>query len=231
MTQAVAWPHLRRGLLAILRGVRASEAVSIVAAIVEEGFEAVEIPLNSPDPFHSIRLVAGAFADRCLIGAGTVMTPAEADVLAECGGRLMVCPNVDATVIAQARALNLDSMPGVFTASEALLALRAGASALKFFPASVLGPAGLAAIRAILPPGTVVCAVGGVTEAAFASYAAIGVSTFGLATSLYRPGDAAQAVRRRARAIVASYDREFPQTVNRRATGQTMVEPGLPKDS
>ena len=209
MTQAIAWPNLGRGLIAILRGVRPPEVVSIVDAIVEEGFEAVEIPLNSPDPFNSIRLVANEFADRCLIGAGTVLTPRDVDALAHSGGRLMVSPNVDSNVIARANALKLVSMPGVFTASEALLALSAGASALKFFPASVLGPAGIAAIRAILPPGVVIGAVGGVTEAAFANYAANRVSTFGLATSLYRPGDAAEDVRGRARAIVAAYDREF----------------------
>jgi 2-dehydro-3-deoxyphosphogalactonate aldolase len=211
MMQATVWPSLRRGLIAILRGVRPSEVVSVVAAIVDEGFDAVEIPLNSPDPFDSIRLAADAFADRCLIGAGTVLTSRDVDALAESGGRLMVCPNVHVNVITRANALRLVSMPGVFTASEALLALGAGASALKFFPASVLGPPGLAAIRAILPPGAVVGAVGGVTEAAFASYAAIGVSIFGLATCLYRPGDTPETVRDRARAIVTAYDREFPR--------------------
>jgi 2-dehydro-3-deoxyphosphogalactonate aldolase len=211
MTQAIVWPNLRRGLIAILRGVLPSEVVSVVAALVEEGFEAVEIPLNSPQPFHSIRLVANAFADRCLIGAGTVLTPQDVDALAESGGRLMVSPNVDQNVIARANALNLVSMPGVFTASEALLALASGASALKFFPAFVLGPAGITAILAVLPRDVIIAAVGGVTEAAFASYAAIGVSTFGLATRLYRPGDDAETVRRRALAIVAAYDREFPQ--------------------
>src|SRR5271157_2209572 len=94
MTQAIAWPNLRRGLIAILRGVRSSEVVSVAAAIVEEGFEAVEIPLNSPDPFESIRLVANAFADRHLIGAGTVLTPQDVDMVAESGGRLVVCPTM-----------------------------------------------------------------------------------------------------------------------------------------
>jgi 2-dehydro-3-deoxyphosphogalactonate aldolase len=203
------WPVLRRGLVAILRGIRPHEAVDAIEVLVAEGFEAAEIPLNSPDPFESISRATGAFGERCLIGAGTVLTPDDVDRLAECGGRLIVSPNFDSQVIAQAEALGLVSMPGVFTASEALLALRAGASALKFFPASVLGPSGIAAIRAILPPETIIGAVGGVSETSFAAYAKAGVKVFGLGTSLYRPGDKADDVRAKARTAIAAYDAAF----------------------
>lgn len=203
------WPALRRGLVAILRGIRPHEALGAIEALVAEGFEAAEIPLNSPDPFESISRAARAFGERCLIGAGTVLTPEDVDRLAECGGRLIVSPNFDSQVIAQAGALGLVSMPGVFTASEALLALRAGASALKFFPACVLGPSGIAAIRAILPPETIIGAVGGVSETSFAAYAKVGVKVFGLGSSLYKPGDTADDVRAKARAAVAAYDAAF----------------------
>jgi 2-dehydro-3-deoxyphosphogalactonate aldolase len=204
------WPTLRRGLVAILRGIRPHDALGAIEALIAEGFEAAEIPLNSPDPFESIRRAVDAFGARCLIGAGTVLTPDEVDRLAECGGRLIVSPNIDPQVVARAAALGLVSMPGVFTASEALLALRAGASALKFFPASALGPAGVAAIRTILPLETVVGAVGGVAETSFAAYAKVGVRVFGLGSSLYKPGDGADAVRLKARAAVAAYDAAFP---------------------
>ena len=184
------------------------EVLDAIEALVAEGFEAAEIPLNSPDPFVSISRAAGAFGARCLM-VGTVLTPNDVDRLAECGGRLMVSPNFDPQVIAQAELRGLVSMPGVFTASEALLALRAGASALKFFPASVLGPSGIAAIRAILPPETIIGAVGGVSEASFAAYAKVGVRVFGLGTSLYKPGETADDVRAKARAAVAAYDAAF----------------------
>lgn len=206
MTTYPAWPPLRRGLIAILRGVRPGEALAIVEALTAEGFGCAEIPLNSPDPLQSIGLVAKAFGDRCLIGAGTVLTRDDVDRVVERGGRLIVSPNTDPEVIAQARARGVLSMPGVFTASEAILALRHGASALKVFPASALGPAGIAAIRAILPPATVVAAVGGVSDATFASYAKVGVTVFGLGASLYKPGDTAADVRVKARAAVAAYD-------------------------
>jgi len=206
MTSAIAWPALKRGLVAILRGVRPGEALAIVEALTIEGFECAEIPLNSPDPLQSISLVAKTFGDRCLIGAGTVLSKDDVDRVVERGGRLIVSPNIDPDVIARARACGVPSMPGVFTASEAIVALKAGASALKFFPASALGPTGIAAIRAILPLTTVVAAVGGVSDASFASYARVGVSVFGLGTSLYKAGDTAADVRAKARAAVAAYD-------------------------
>lgn len=204
-----AWPRLKRSLVAILRGVRPDEIEGIAAALVEEGFEALEIPLNSPDPFASIEKAVRLAPAGCLVGAGTVLDVDDVDRLADVGGRLMISPNVEPAVIARASGHGMVSMPGVFTATEALAAARAGASALKFFPASVLGPAGIRAVRAVLPPELEIGAVGGVSEADFAAYAAAGIRTFGLGTSLYRPGMGADEVGARARAAVAAYDAAF----------------------
>jgi 2-dehydro-3-deoxyphosphogalactonate aldolase len=203
------WPHLKRSLVAILRGIRPEEAEPIVSALIDAGFEAIEIPLNSPDPFASIEMAAKLAPPGCLIGAGTVLDADQVDRLAGAGGRLMVSPNVAPDIIARASAHRMFTMPGVFTATEALLAVKAGASALKFFPASVLGVAGINAIRAVLPGDMEIGAVGGVSEADFAAYAAVGIRTFGLGSSLYRPGVSAADVGNKARAIVTAYDTVF----------------------
>lgn len=205
----VPWPQLRRGLVAILRGLRPEEAEAIVGALIEEGLEAIEIPLNSPDPFASIEAAARLAPPGVLIGAGTVLTVEEVDLLNYAGGRLMVSPNIDAAVIARAARHGMVTMPGVLTPTEAFAALKAGASGLKFFPANLLGPSIIQAISVVLPPGTVVGAVGGVGEADFAAYARAGIRTFGLGSSLYRPGATATEVRAKARAMVAAYDAAF----------------------
>lgn len=209
MASPVAWPQLRRSLVAILRGITPNEAEGVVAALVEEGFELAEIPLNSPDPFISIRRAVAAFGDRCVIGAGTVLEPEQVDHLAEVGGRLVVSPNIDPAVITRASERGMLTMPGVFTPTEALLAVKCGASALKFFPGSVLGASGVAAIKTILPKETVIGVVGGVSESSFAEFRKIGVATFGLGTNLYVPGDSAETVRLKARHIIAAYDAAF----------------------
>jgi 2-dehydro-3-deoxyphosphogalactonate aldolase len=206
MNRSPAWPTLKRSLVAILRGITPEEVEPILAVLIEEGFEAIEIPLNSPRPWTSISSAVTRFGDRALIGAGTVLTVDHVKQLADRGGRLMVSPNTDADVIAAAAGAGLYSMPGCFTASEALLALKSGASALKFFPAAVLGPSGISAIRAILPAGTAIGAVGGISDKSFADYAKVGIATFGLGTSLYRPGDGAATVRDKARRTIAAYD-------------------------
>jgi 2-dehydro-3-deoxyphosphogalactonate aldolase len=206
MTQPVPWPSVKRSLVAILRGVRPDEVEGIVAALIESGFELIEVPLNSPDPFASIELLCRRFGRDALIGAGTVLSAADCARVADAGGRLMVSPNVDADVLAMAQARGLVTMPGVFTPTEAFLALRCGASALKFFPASVLGPSGIAAQLAVLPNEVVVGAVGGVSDKNLAAYVAVGVRAFGLGSSLYRPGMTAEEVRETARASVRAYD-------------------------
>ncbi|WP_375566764.1 2-dehydro-3-deoxy-6-phosphogalactonate aldolase [Oceaniradius stylonematis] len=209
MTISKQWPGLRRGLVAILRGLKPDEAVGIAAALVEAGFEAIEVPLNSPDPFVSIETIAARFGDKALIGAGTVLTPSDVDRLAGAGGRLLVSPNIDAGVMGRAAERGLVTMPGVFTPSEALAAVRLGASALKFFPASVLSPSGIKAISAVLPGDTLIGAVGGVSHDDFAAYGKVGVRTFGLGSSLYAPGLDAGEVGKRARAAIAAYDAVF----------------------
>lgn len=204
--QQPAWPKLKRSLVAILRGVRPDEVESIGEALVKSGFEMIEVPLNSPDPLRSIERLARRFGADCIVGAGTVLTPEDCARVSDAGGRLMVSPNIDLGVLAEARARGMISLPGVFSPTEALAALRAGASALKFFPASVLGPSGISAIRAVLPEYTVVVAVGGVSDKNFGHYAGNGVRAFGLGSSLYRPGMAAADVGETARQAVDAYD-------------------------
>jgi 2-dehydro-3-deoxyphosphogalactonate aldolase len=203
------WPKLRRNIVAILRGLKPDEANAIAGAVFEAGIEAIEVPLNSPDPFRSIETIAATLPADALVGAGTVLDPGDVDRLAAAGGRLLVAPNVDAAVLARAAEHSLVTMPGVFTPTEAFVAIKAKASALKFFPASVLGPKGIAAIGAVLPRDVVVGVVGGVSEADFADYAKVGVRTFGLGSSLYKPGMSAADVAARARAAVAAWDAVF----------------------
>ncbi|MCT7373507.1 2-dehydro-3-deoxy-6-phosphogalactonate aldolase [Chelativorans salis] len=205
----IIWPKLRRDLVAILRGLKPEEASAVVEALLEAGFEAIEVPLNSPEPFRSIELARRLAPESVLIGAGTVLTVEDVDRLHEAGGNLLVSPNVEPAVIARAGQHGMATMPGVFSPTEALAAVAAGASALKFFPASVLGPAGIKAVMAVLPKDVPVGAVGGVSEGDFAAYAAAGVRTFGLGSSLYRPGASAGEVAEKARAAVAAYDAVF----------------------
>lgn len=203
----VEWPQMRRGLVAILRGITPADAAAVAGVLVAEGFEALEVPLNSPDPITSIRLMAQLYGDRVLIGGGTMLGRDHVDQVAGAGGRLMVSPNMRPAVIAHAADLGMVTMPGVATPTEAFDALDAGASGLKFFPASLLGPAGIGALMAVLPKGTVVGAVGGVGPDNMADYVRAGVATFGMGTSVYRPGDSAEAVRAKAKALIAAYDR------------------------
>lgn len=204
---SVAFPPMKRPLVAILRGVKPEETEAIVGVLIDAGMTAIEIPLNSPDPFRSIAMAVKQAPSGVLIGAGTVLTTADADRLNDVGGRLMVSPNVDTQVLARAHQYGMITMPGVFSPTEALLAARAGASSLKFFPASVLGASGIAAIRAVLPSGMMVAAVGGVSDQNFAEYIKGGVTAFGLGSSLYKPGMSAADVAARAKATIAAYDR------------------------
>ena len=209
MTQTAPFPKLKRGLVAILRGLKPSEAVTIGQALFDAGIEAIEVPLNSPEPFVSISSIVAALPKVALVGAGTVLTSADVDALHKAGGRLLVSPNIDAEVMARAMHHGMVTMPGVFTPTEAFQAIRLGASALKFFPASVLGAGGISAMRAVLPADTVVGAVGGVSEKDFAGYKAAGVTAFGLGSSLFKPGMSVDEVATRARAAVTAWDAAF----------------------
>ncbi len=204
--KSATWPNLKRNLVAILRGVKKDEIVGIGEALILAGFEAIEIPLNSPAPFDSIAALAEIAPSTVWVGAGTVLTPENVDRLHDAGGRLLVTPNVDPLVLASAAHHGMVSMPGVLSPTEALLAIKSGASALKFFPASILGPSGISAIKAILPHDCIVGAVGGVSEVNFADYMKIGVRTFGLGSSLYKPGFSASEVAKRAALSIAAYD-------------------------
>ncbi|RXH06615.1 2-dehydro-3-deoxy-6-phosphogalactonate aldolase [Bradyrhizobium vignae] len=204
---SVPFPSMKGPLVAILRGVRPEETEAIVGVLIEAGMTAIEIPLNSPDPFRSIAMAVKRAPSGVLIGAGTVLTTADVDRLNDVGGRLMVSPNVDTEVLARAHQHGMITMPGVFSPTEALLAMRSGASSLKFFPASVLGASGIAAIRAVLPSGVMIAAVGGVSDQNFAEYIDGGVTAFGLGSSLYKPGMSAADVAARAKVTVAAYDR------------------------
>ncbi len=209
MTQTAPFPELRRGLVAILRGLKPDEAADIGQVVFEAGIEAIEVPLNSPDPFASIVMIRAALPPDALVGAGTVLTAADVDALHQAGGKLLVSPNIDAEVMRRAAIYGMVTMPGVFTPTEAFQAIRLGASVLKFFPASVLGPAGIAAMRAVLPAGTPVGAVGGVSDKDFSGYKTAGVSVFGLGSSLFKPGMGVAEVAARARAAASAWDATF----------------------
>lgn len=203
------FPKLKRNLVAILRGLGPDVALDYGRAIYDAGIEAIEVPLNSPDPFRSIEQLAGALPQAALVGAGTVLAAEDVDRLHDAGGRLLVSPNIDAAVMKRAGAHGMVTMPGVFTPTEAFQAIALGASALKFFPAAVLGAKGIAAIRAVLPAGTIIGAVGGVSDKDFADYAKVGVTAFGLGSSLFTPALGVEEVRTRARAAAAAYDAVF----------------------
>ncbi|KRQ09470.1 2-dehydro-3-deoxy-6-phosphogalactonate aldolase [Bradyrhizobium pachyrhizi] len=209
---SIPFPPMKRPLVAILRGVKPDEVLGIVGALLDAGMTAIEIPLNSPEPFRSIEIAAKRAPADVLIGAGTVLTAADVDRLHDVGGRLMVSPNVDVEVLARARDHAMITMPGVFSPTEALLAARAGASSLKFFPASVLGAAGITAIRAVLPPDVTIAAVGGVSDQNFAEYVKAGIRAFGLGSSLYKPGMTAADIAVRARVTIEAYDKAVQGT-------------------
>ena len=209
MPVPVPFPPIRYPLVAILRGLKPEETTETVQALLDEGFEAIEIPLNSPEPFKSISIAARLAPSTALIGAGTVLTVGDVNQLKEAGGRLFVSPNVDVPVLTHAVNSGMVTLPGVFTATEALAAARAGATGLKFFPASALGADGINAIKTILPADLMIAAVGGVSDKNFGEYAKVGVKAFGLGSSLYKPGMKPSEVALRARTTIAAYEAVF----------------------
>ena len=206
---------MSRALIAILRGVEPAEVVGIGEALLASGIDRMEVPLNSPDPLRSISLLVDAFGGRALIGAGTVLDVDQANAVADAGGRLIVSPDCNPAVIEASKARGMASFPGVQTATDCFTALRHGADGLKFFPASLVGPDGLKALGAVLPPGTETYAVGGVGEAAFGDWLRAGVTGFGIGSELYRPSVTAEEVGARAERIVAAFDRVLAEAERR----------------
>jgi 2-dehydro-3-deoxyphosphogalactonate aldolase len=194
-------------LVAILRGVKPDEAVAIGEVLVAEGFRLIEVPLNSPDPFVSIRRLAESLGGRAVVGAGTVLKPEDADRLADAGGTLLVMPHTDAAVIERGKTRGLTVVPGFATPSEGFAALRAGADALKLFPAEANPPAVLKALKAVLPKTVPVLPVGGIAPETMAGYVGAGAAGFGLGSALYKPGATPAEVTATARAFVAAWSR------------------------
>lgn len=193
----------RLPLIAILRGLQPSEALPAGDALTRTGWLLVEIPLNSPQPLRSIEIMAGSFPE-AVIGAGTVLSPGDVRNVHAAGGQLIVSPNFDADVVHEAVRLGMACLPGVMTATEAFAALQAGATGLKLFPAEMIPPAAVKALRAVLPADTVLLPVGGITPANMQAYQAAGASGFGVGSALYKPGMQAPAVRENAMNFIAA---------------------------
>ena len=194
-----------RPLVAILRGVQPHEVVDIGAALIDAGFGIIEVPLNSPDPLDSIARLADQFGSQAIVGAGTVLTTQQVDDVAAAGGRLIVSPNMNEGVIRQTKKHNGLSYPGIFTPTEAFSAIDAGADALKFFPASLHGPDGIKAIKAVLPPEMPVFAVGGVSLPTIGDWLAAGTDGFGIGSNVYKVGWDAAKISAEAIAFVRAY--------------------------
>ncbi|MDR6180868.1 2-dehydro-3-deoxyphosphogalactonate aldolase [Pseudomonas sp. SORGH_AS 211] len=192
-------------LIAILRGVTPDEIVAVGHALYDAGFRVIEIPLNSPQPFESIRRLTAELGESCLIGAGTVLTEAQVAEVDAAGGRLIVSPNANLAVIRASKAAGLVSAPGVATPSEGFAALDAGADSLKLFPAEQLGPAVVKAWRAVFPKALALLPVGGITPDNMGPYVAAGANGFGLGSALYKPGLSAAQVSANAQAFAAGW--------------------------
>lgn len=194
-------------LVAIIRGVRPNEAEAIADALYEGGIRIIEVPLNSPDPLESIRVISEKFGNRTLVGAGTVIGPDDVAKVAEAGGRLIVSPNTNTSVIEATVASGLVSSPGFFTPSEAFAAIRAGAHSIKLFPAEAASPAVVKSQRAVLPKDIPLIVVGGVTPESVPDWMNAGADGFGLGGSLYKAGQETQATLEKAQAFVAAVKR------------------------
>ncbi|MDC7677538.1 2-dehydro-3-deoxy-6-phosphogalactonate aldolase [Asticcacaulis machinosus] len=192
-------------LVAILRGVKPEEAEAVGDALIEAGFKIVEVPLNSPDPFKSIQMLASRLGERAIVGAGTVLKVGDVETLAAVGGQICISPNTNVDVIKKAKELGLISFPAFFTPTEAFAAIEAGADAIKLFPAELAGPKGLKAMNAVIPRTTPVFPVGGIEPTNMGEYLSVGARGFGIGSSVYKPGDTAEIVYEKAKAFVTAW--------------------------
>jgi len=199
-----------RPLIAILRGLELRTAGAVAEALAAAGIGRIEAPLNQPDALAMIEEMARAVGGQAAIGAGTVLSEEDVDAAAAAGAKFIVSPNVDAAVIARARARGLSAVPGAFTATECFAALKAGADGLKLFPAFLLGPEGVRALRTVMPAGTQLYAVGGAGRENFAAYLSAGASGFGLGSCLFKPGWTPDQAGAAAREVVAAFDAAAP---------------------
>ena len=195
-----------RELIAILRGVTPHEVAAIAEELILSGISKIEVPLNSPNAYDSIEILANRFPSEAVIGAGTVLAKNEVALVWNSGGKMIVSPNVNVDVIRETKKLNMRSYPGVFTATECFEAVQNGSDGLKLFPAFLMGVEGFKALRAVLPPSLSTYAVGGVDPNNFVDWLASGVTGFGIGSYLYKVGDNASAVREKADEIVSAYD-------------------------
>ena len=208
----------RLPLIAILRGITPEEAGPVARTLATAGFAIIEVPLNSPRPLDSIRVLCAELGDTCLVGGGTTMTPAQVDEISGAGGRLIVMPHSDLITVRAAKAAGLVCVPGVATPTEGFAALENGADALKLFPAEQLGPPVIRAWRAVFPPETLFIPVGGITPDNLASYWSAGADGFGLGSALYKPGMRVEDVSSRARAFIDAWHAAVEESRDRRAT-------------
>ncbi|SIR33565.1 2-keto-3-deoxy-phosphogalactonate aldolase [Pseudomonas sp. B10] len=195
----------QNGLIAILRGLQPQEAAAVGEVLYSAGFRVIEVPLNSPSPYESIRILRGALPDDCLIGAGTVLSPEQVEQVKAAGGQVIVMPHSDAKVLRAAKAAGLFLSPGVATPTEAFAALAEGADILKLFPAEQMNPAVVKAWLAVLPAGTVLAPVGGITPDNMQAFIDAGVKGFGLGSGLFKPGMTPDQVAVNAKAYVAAW--------------------------
>lgn len=200
-----------RHIIAILRGITPPETLEVCDALVLAGITMIEVPLNSPEALRSIEDAAKVFDGRALIGAGTVLSRDDVDAVADAGGQFVVSPDTNPAVIGATIERGMTSYPGVFSPTDAFTAIRSGATGLKFFPAEVLGPKGIKAMKAVLPSQIPLYAVGGANPDNFAEYFAAGCAGFGLGTYIFKPGMSAADVALRATAAVTAYDQGKPR--------------------
>ena len=203
-----------RELIAILRGIRPDEACSIAEVLIESGITIIEVPLNSPSALKSIELMVRSFGSDIIFGAGTVVNSSQVQEVYNCGGKIIVSPNCNIDVIKETKSKGLLSFPGVFSPSECFSALDNGADGLKFFPSFLIQPAGYRSIRAVLPERIRSYAVGGVDENNFLDWFRVGITGFGIGSSLYKVGDTARKVSQKAKRLVMSFDEAQASSLN-----------------